>query len=67
MAEWAAGQVGLHLIPAREPRRNGYIEPFNSRIRDDCLDITGFWSLTQARVVISDERLSFAVDLCPPV
>lgn len=40
MAEWAAGQVGLHFIPAGEPRRNGYIESFNSRIRDECLNIT---------------------------
>jgi putative transposase len=49
MAEWAAGQVGLHFIPAGEPRRNGYIESFNSRIRDECLNITSFWSL-----IISD-------------
>jgi Integrase core domain len=54
MAEWAAGQVGLHFIPAGEPWRNGYIDSFNSRIRDECLNVTSFWSLTQARVVISD-------------
>jgi putative transposase len=54
MAEWAAGQVGLHFIPAGEPLLTGYIESFNSRIRDECLNITSFWSLTQARVVISD-------------
>ena len=34
--------------------RNGYIESFNSRVRDECLNINIFWSLTQARVVISD-------------
>ena len=34
--------------------RNGYIESFNSRIRDECGNINVFWSLTQARVVISD-------------
>jgi transposase InsO family protein len=38
MAEWAVGQVGLHFIPAGEPWRNGYIESFNSRIRDECLN-----------------------------
>jgi transposase InsO family protein len=52
MAEWAAGQVGLHFIPAGEPWRNGYIESFNSLIRDECLNITGFWSPTQARVLL---------------
>jgi putative transposase len=54
MAGWAAGQVGLHFIPPGEPWRNGYVESFNSRIRDECLNINSFWSLAQARVVISD-------------
>jgi putative transposase len=26
MADWAAGQVGLHFIPPGEPWRNGYVE-----------------------------------------
>ena len=54
MAEWAAGQVGLHFIPPGEPWRNGYVESFNSRIRDECLNINSFWSLAHARVIISD-------------
>jgi Integrase core domain len=40
----------------RRPRpawRNGYVESFNSRVRDECLNINMFWSLAQARVVIS--------------
>ena len=37
MAEWAAKHVGLHFIPPGEPWRNGYVESFNSRIRDECL------------------------------
>ncbi|GAA4845746.1 hypothetical protein GCM10025787_29800 [Saccharopolyspora rosea] len=54
MADWAHEQVGLHFIPPGEPWRNGYVESFNSRIRDECLNIDIFWSLAQARVVISD-------------
>lgn len=27
---------------------------FNSRLRDECLNINSFWSLAHARVVISD-------------
>jgi putative transposase len=38
--------------PTGQPWRNGYIESFNSRGRDQCLNM--FWSLAQARVVISD-------------
>lgn len=54
MADWAHGRVGLHFIPPGEPWRNGYVESFNSRIRDECLNINIFWSLAQARVVIAD-------------
>lgn len=54
MAEWAGNHVGLHFIPPGQPWRNGYVESFNARVRDECLNINVFWSLTQARVVISD-------------
>ena len=30
------------------------LKSFNSRIRDECLNINSFWSLAQARVVITD-------------
>jgi putative transposase len=53
MADWAGERVGLHFIPPGQPWRNGYIESFNSRVRDECLNINMFWSLAQARVVIS--------------
>jgi putative transposase len=54
MADWAAERVGLAFIPPGEPWRNGYIESFNGRLRDECLNIHLFWSLTHARVVIGD-------------
>ena len=54
MLDWASDRVGLSFIPPGEPWRNGYVELFNSRVRDECLNINLFWSLTQARVVISD-------------
>jgi putative transposase len=54
MADWAGERVGLSFIPPGEPWRNGYVESFNSRIRDECLNINLFWSLAQAKVVISD-------------
>jgi putative transposase len=54
MSDWAVERVGLAFIPPGEPWRNGYVESFNSRVRDECLNITTFWSLTQARVVITD-------------
>ena len=54
MADWAGERVGLSFIPPGEPWRNGYVESFSSRVRDECLNINIFWSLTQARVVITD-------------
>ena len=37
-----------------QPWRNGYVESFNGRVRDECLNINSFWSLPHARVVITD-------------
>ncbi len=54
MAQWAADRVGLCFIPPGEPWKNGYVESFNARLRDECLNITSFWSLEHARVVIGD-------------
>jgi transposase InsO family protein len=50
----AGDRVGLAFIPPGEPWRNGYIESFNSRVRDECLNINIFWSLPHARVGIAD-------------
>jgi transposase InsO family protein len=62
MAEWAGTRVGLCFIPPGEPWRNGYVESFNSRVRDECLNINVFWSLAQARVVISDWKREYNWD-----
>jgi transposase InsO family protein len=59
MADWAGERVGLSFIPPGQPWRNGYVESFNSRIRDECLNINIFWSLTQARVVITDWKQDY--------
>jgi transposase InsO family protein len=50
----SAARVGLSFIPPGEPWRNGFVESFNARVRDECLTITSFWSLAHARVVITD-------------
>ena len=54
VAEWAGTRTGLSYIPPGQPWRNGYVESFNSRLRDECLNINSFYSLLHARVVISD-------------
>jgi len=59
MTDWARDHIDLHFIPPGEPWRNGYVESFNSRVRDECLNINPFWSLTQARVVIGDWKYDY--------
>lgn len=54
MADWAGTRTGLAYIPPGSPWRNGYIESFNSRIRDECLNINSFYSLLHAQVIIGD-------------
>jgi hypothetical protein len=59
MADWAGERLGLSFIPPGEPWRNGYVESFNSRVRDECLNINLFWSLTHAKIVISDWKTEY--------
>lgn len=54
LADWAYGRTGMLFIPPGEPWKNPFIESFNGRLRDECLNINLFWSLAHARVVIGD-------------
>ncbi len=54
MADWAGTRTGLSYIPPGSPWRNGYLESFNSRIRDECLNINSFYSLLHAQAIIGD-------------
>ena len=54
LAEWAGTRTGMLFIPPGEPWGNPFIESFNGRLRDECLNINVFWSLAHARIVIGD-------------
>jgi putative transposase len=41
-------QVKLHYIRPGKPADNGYIESFNARLRDECLNVNLFWSIQDA-------------------
>ena len=43
----------LYIEPV-SPWQNGYVESFNARFREECLDREYLWTLTEARVVIED-------------
>ena len=45
--------VGTSYIEPGSPWQNGFVESFHSRFRDECLACELFWSLGEARQVIS--------------
>ena len=45
--------VEWHYIAPVQPMQNGFVESFNGRFRDECLNETLFSSLTQARATIA--------------
>ena len=60
MLMWAhARGVQLFLIEPGKPNQNAYIESFNGRFRDECLNEHWFTSLQHARVVIDAWRREY--------
>jgi transposase InsO family protein len=51
--------VTLKLMEPGKPNQNAYIESFNGRLRDECLDEHWFTSLPHARVVIEHWRREY--------
>ena len=45
--------VAWHYIAPGKPTQNAYIEAFNARLRDECLNETVFTSLAQARAILA--------------
>lgn len=57
---WAYQQgVTLDFIEPGKPMQNGYLESFNGKFRDECLNIHWFHSLADARRIIEDWRVSY--------
>ena len=60
MLTWAHERgVALRLIAPGKPTQNAYIESFNGRFRDECLNEHWFTSLTHAEVVIEAWRREY--------
>jgi putative transposase len=58
--QWAYERgVRLHFIDPGKPQQNGYIESFNGRFRDECLNEHWFLSLADARSIIEDWRIDY--------
>lgn len=60
MLTWAHERgLTLRLIEPGQPTQNAYVESFNGRFRDECLNEHWFTSLAHARVVIEDWRREY--------
>jgi putative transposase len=58
--EWAYTQkVGLEFIRPGKPMENGYVESFNGKFRDECLNSHWFVSLQDARRIIEEWRCDY--------
>jgi putative transposase len=55
----AQKKVGPAFIPPGQPWKNGFIESFHDKFRDECLQCEWFPSLLDAQVVIADWRLHY--------
>ena len=60
MLTWAhRNGVALRLIEPGKPNQNAYVESFNGRFRDECLNEHWFTSLAHARAVIEAWRREY--------
>ena len=59
--------VRLHFITPGKPEENGYIESFNGKFRDECLNLHWFQDLADFRMMIEDWRTDYNRDRphCP--
>lgn len=60
LTEWLEAQgAATHHIEPGKPWQNSFAESFNSRVRDECLNMNEFWSIEHARVVLDAWRIEF--------
>jgi putative transposase len=51
--------VEWHYIAPGKPMQNGFVESFNGRLRDECLNEHLFTNLNEARQIIEDWRIDY--------
>lgn len=58
--EWTyRKQIRLRFIEPGKPQQNAYVESFNGKFRDECLNEHWFLSMRHARQVIADWRQEY--------
>ena len=59
MAWSVDNQASLHFIDPGKPVQNAYIESFNGRLRDECLNQHWFKNLREAKTIIEAWRVDY--------
>jgi putative transposase len=52
-------EIEWHCIAPGKPMQNGFVERFNGRMRDDCLNEHLFANLNEARQIIEQWRIDY--------
>jgi transposase InsO family protein len=55
----AKNNVGAAFIPPGQPWKNGFVESFHDKFRDECLQREWFQSLLEAQVIIEKWRIMY--------
>ena len=57
---WASGRnIDLDFIQPGKPNQNGFVESFNARFRDECLNLNLFTSLPDAQMRVNRWRADY--------
>jgi putative transposase len=60
LEDWAYRRgIQLDFIRPGKPVENAFIESFNGRLRDECLNVHQFASLDEARIIIEAWRVDY--------
>jgi len=62
--KWATDRLAWHYIQPGKPMQNAFVESFNSRLRDECLNEHVFMNLAEAREIIERWRRDY--NCCRP-
>jgi putative transposase len=56
---WSTGRLEWHYIAPGKPMQNAFVESFNGRLRDECLNEHAFLNLAEAREIIEAWRRDY--------
>ncbi len=61
MADWCrfSGAGTVFIEPGSSPWQNPYVESFNARVRDELLNMSEFYTLAEATVLVADFKMDY--------